>query len=157
MAQTHRDPERPDPAEPSRERVRETYVERRIRAAMDEGAFDDLPHKGRRLPLDDDSLAGDWAMAHHLLRNAGVAPPWIEADKIARGHLLELDRVLKRAPTFAGAARIRARAAVKRIVEAANRAITRLNVEAPTERQHRRLLSLEDELARFDRAVRNRP
>jgi hypothetical protein len=124
---------------------------------MDEGAFDDLPHQGRRLPLDDDSLAGDWAMAHHLLRNAGVAPPWIEADKIARGHLLELDRVLKRAPTFAGAARIRARAAVKRIVEAANRAITRLNVEAPTERQHRRLLSLEDELARFDRAVRDRP
>ncbi len=34
-----------------------------------------------------------------------------------------------------------------------NRAITRLNVEAPTERQHRRLVSLEDALARFDRAA----
>ena len=119
---------------------------------MDDGAFDDLPHQGRRLPLEDDSLAGEWAMAHRLLRNAGVAPPWIEADKAARGHLHELDRVLSRAPTL-GAARTRARADVARIVDAANRAITRLNVEAPTERQHRRLVSLEDALARFDRAA----
>jgi DnaJ-like protein len=153
MAAIHRDPERPDPAEPSRERVRETFVERRIRAAMDEGAFDDLPHQGRRLPLDDDSLAGEWAMAHHVLRNAGAAPPWIEADKVARGHLQELDRVLSRAPILGDAARTRARTDVVRIVEAANRAISRLNVEAPTEHQHRRLLSLEVALARFDRAV----
>jgi hypothetical protein len=153
MAQAHRDPERPDPAEPSRERVRETFVERRIRAAMDEGAFDDLPHQGRRLPLDDDSLAGEWAMAHHLLRNAGVAPPWIESDKVARHHVQELDRLLSRAPKLGGTARVRARSDVGRIVEAANRAIVRLNVEAPTERQHRRILSVEEELARFDRAV----
>ena len=156
MAPTHRDPERPDPAEPSRERVRETFVERRIRAAMDEGAFNDLPHQGRRLPLDDDSLAGEWAMAHHMLRNAGAAPPWIEADKIARGHLDELDRVLGRAPLLAGPARTRARAEVGRIVDAANRAISRLNVEAPTARQHRRLVSLEETLARFDRAAGDR-
>ena len=25
--------------------------------------------------------AGDWALAFHVLRNAGAAPPWIEADK----------------------------------------------------------------------------
>jgi hypothetical protein len=156
MAHMHRDPERPDPAEPSRERVRETFVERRIRVAMDDGAFDDLPHQGRRLPLEDDSLAGEWAMAHHLLRNAGVAPPWIEADNVARGHLHELDRVVSRATTLGGPARTRARADLARIVDAANRAIMRLNVEAPTERQHRRLVSLEDALARFDRAAEGR-
>jgi hypothetical protein len=69
-----RDPERPDPAEPSRERIRETLVERQIREAMEDGSFDDLPHRGRRLPIDDDSFAGTWALAHRMLKNAGVAP-----------------------------------------------------------------------------------
>jgi len=41
-----RDPERPDPAEPSRQRVRETLVERQIREAMDDGLFDGLPYQG---------------------------------------------------------------------------------------------------------------
>ena len=41
---------------------------------------------------------------------------------------------------------------LQRIVEAANRAITRLNLEAPTVRQHRRLLDLDRELAALARA-----
>jgi DnaJ homologue, subfamily C, member 28, conserved domain len=148
-----RDPERPDPAEPSRERVRETLIERRIRAAMDEGAFHGLPHQGRRLPLEDDSMAGDWAMAHRMLRNAGVAPPWIEADKIARDRLLDVERLHVRAATMSPLGRSRARAELEARVVAANRAIARVNGEAPTDRQHRRLLDLEVELERFDRAA----
>src|SRR5690242_20210329 len=92
-----RDPERPDPAEPSRQKVRETMVERQIREAIDDGRFDDLPHQGERLPVDDDALGGDWAMAHRILKNAGVAPAWIEADKQARALLDERDRLLERA------------------------------------------------------------
>jgi hypothetical protein len=153
MSPMHRDPERPDPAEPSRERVRDTFVERRIRAAMDEGAFDDLPHQGRRLPLEDDSLAGEWAMAHRLLRNAGAAPPWIEADKVARERLDEIETLISGASALNEFARLRARGRLAAAVEAANAAIARLNVEAPTPRQQRRLLRLEDELARFDRAA----
>ena len=87
-----RDPERPDPAEPSRQRSARAIVERQIREAMEEGAFDDLPHQGRQLPLEDDSAAGDWAMAHRMLKNAGVAPAWIEADKTVRRLLAERDR-----------------------------------------------------------------
>jgi hypothetical protein len=94
-----RDPERPDPAVPSRERIRETLVERQIRGAIEGGDFDDLPYKGRRLPLDDDSAAGDRALAHRILRNAGLAPAWIEADKSARALLDERDRLLARAPS----------------------------------------------------------
>ncbi|HEV8281842.1 MAG TPA: DUF1992 domain-containing protein [Candidatus Limnocylindrales bacterium] len=149
----HRDPERPDPAEPSRERVRETIVERRIRDAMDEGAFDGLPHQGRRLPLEDDSMAGDWAIAYRMLKSAGVAPPWIEADKVARDRLLEVENLRARAATMPRLARSRARAEFIGILEAANRAIALLNAEAPTDRQHRRPLDLAAELDRFDRTV----
>jgi DnaJ homolog subfamily C member 28 len=153
MVYRERDPERPDPSEPARERVREALIERQIRAAMDEGAFDDLPHQGLRLPIDDDSMADDWAMAHRMLKNAGVAPPWIEADKIARDRLAELDRLLGRAPWMSDFARSRARAELERLVGEANAAIERLNVEAPTDRQHRRPLELASELERFERVT----
>jgi hypothetical protein len=153
----HRDPERPDPAEPSRRHVREALVERRIREAMEDGRFDDLPHQGRRIPLEDDSLAGEWAMAHRLLKSAGMAPAWIEADKAARALLDERDRLLARAPRFSPYARTRARADLTRLVEAANRALLRVNIEAPTDRQQRRLLDPAVELARFERAARGEP
>ena len=41
-----------------------------------------------------------------------------------------------------------------RIVDAANRAIARVNAEAPTLRQHRRPLDLAAELERLERAAR---
>ena len=152
-----RDPERPDPAEPSRQKVRETLVERQIREAMEDGRFDALPHQGRRLPLVDDSLAGDRAMAHRLLKNAGVAPAWIEADKAVRALLDERDRFLARAPRLTPRGRARARTELTRLVDAANRAIVRVNIEAPTDRQQRRLLDRDVELARFERAARGEP
>jgi hypothetical protein len=145
-----RDPERPDPAEPSRERIRESLVERQIREAMADGSFDDLPHQGRRLPLEDDAWAGDRAMAHRMLRNAGVAPPWIEADKDVRARLAERDRLLAWAAGLPASGRAGARAEMVRIVDAANRAIARVNLDAPTDRQHRRPLDLETELRRLD-------
>jgi DnaJ-like protein len=152
-----RDPERPDPAEASRQKVRETMVERQIREAIDDGRFDDLPYEGERLPIDDDTLGGEWAMAHRMLKNAGVAPAWIEADKQARALLDERDRLLERAPRLSPLGRRRGRDELGRIVEAANRAIMRVNIEAPTDRQQRRLLDLEVELARFERAARAEP
>ena len=152
-----RDPERPDPAEPSRQKVRETLVERQIREAMDDGRFDGLPHQGERLPLEDDSLSGDRAMAHRLLKNAGVAPGWIEADKHARTLIDEGDRLIGRAHRLTPYARMRARDELRRVVDAANRAILRVNIEAPTDRQQRRLLDVEREMARFERAARGKP
>ena len=153
----HRDPERPDPADPSRERIRETLVERQIRTAIDEGSFEALPYQGSRLPLEDDSAAGDRALAHRMLRNAGVAPGWIEADKTVRALLDERERLLARAPRMSPLARPRAHGEMRRLVEAANRAILRVNIEAPTDRQHRRSLDLEVELARFERGTRGEP
>lgn len=130
----------------------ESIVERQIREAMDEGRFDELPYHGEPLPVDDDSAAGERALGFRVLRNAGVAPPWIEADKEVRALLTDRDALLARAVGAGVSARPRLRRELEGIVVAANRAIERLNSEAPTERQHRRLLDLGEELRRMESA-----
>jgi Domain of unknown function (DUF1992) len=151
-----RDPEQPEPARPAREGVRETLIERKIREAMAEGAFDDLPHQGTRLPLDDDSAAGEWALAYRMLRNAGAAPPWIESDKAARALFDERDRLFARTARQGPSSLARARVELTRIVDAANRAVARVNAEAPTSGQHRRPLDLAAELDRLERVAASR-
>ncbi len=118
----------------------ESLVERQIRDAMEQGAFTDLPYQGERLPIEDDSAAGEWAMAYHMLRSAGAAPPWIESDKEARRQLAALEALIERAPRMSPLSHRRAREDLAKIVAAANRAIERVNAEAPTDRQHRRPL-----------------
>ena len=137
--------------------MRETLIERQIREAMDDGRFDGLPHQGARLPLEDDSAAGDRAMAHRVLRNAGVAPGWIEADKTVRELLAERDRLMARAPRTSALGRMRGREDLRRLIDATNRAILRVNIEAPTDRQQRRPLDVDVELARFETAARGEP
>lgn len=132
----------------------ESLVERQIREAMEAGAFDDLPYRGEPLPIEDDSAAGEWAMAHRILRNAGVAPPWIESDKEARRALAALDALLDRAARTSAGSRDRIRRDHRAAVDAANRAIERVNAEAPTDRQHRRVLDPDLERERLERSFR---
>jgi transposase len=120
---------------------------------MADGRFDDLPHQGRRLPIEDDAAAGDWALAFRMLRNAGVAPPWIEADKAVRELLEARERLFAKARRSQPASRQRLRAELERLVRDLDRAIARVNAEAPTDRQHRRPLVLADELAQLDAAI----
>ena len=139
-----------NPWQPSRE----SLIDRQIREAQEAGAFDDLPFRGERIPLEDDSAAGDWALANHILRNANMVPPWIATDKEVRDLLGRRDAILARAQR-SGATTIgreRDRAELGRIVEDANRAIAILNSEAPTDRQHRRRLDIASELAVLARA-----
>jgi hypothetical protein len=132
----------------------ESLTERQIREAMEKGAFDDLPHQGERLPIEDDSAAGDWAMAHRMLKNAGVAPPWIESDKEVRRLLAELDRLLERAPGLSVSGRERLRREHAAMVVNVNRAIARVNAEAPTDRQHRRPIDPVEAGQRLERAFK---
>lgn len=132
--------------------MRETLVERQIREAMEEGAFDGLPHQGRPLPLEDDSAAGAWALAHRMLKNAGAAPPWVESDKEVRALLARRDERLARAPLVGPLSRPRVRVEFGELIVAINRAIARVNAEAPTDRQHRRPLDPVVEMARLEAA-----
>jgi hypothetical protein len=146
-----RRPQEPDAAA-SRLAARELLVDRQIREAQEAGAFDDLPYRGERIPLGDDSAAGDWALAHRMLKNASMVPPWIATDREVRELLARRDAILERAPRSSAIGRARDRRELEDVVAAANRAITILNHEAPTDRQHRRRLDLESELAALDRA-----
>ncbi len=57
-------------------------AESKIRAAMANGEFDNLPGYGRPLPLEDLSRVPDeLRMGFKLLRNAGYLPPELEARK----------------------------------------------------------------------------
>ena len=57
-------------------------AEERIREAQREGAFDDLPGKGKPLQLEDQSLIPeDLRMSYHILKNAHVLPPEAELRK----------------------------------------------------------------------------
>jgi hypothetical protein len=54
----------------------------RIRAAMDEGLFDDLPGKGKPLNLEDDSsVPEDMRLTFKILKNAGCLPIEMEVRK----------------------------------------------------------------------------
>lgn len=120
---------------------------------MDEGAFEALPYQGERLPVEDDSAAGDWAMAHRMLKSAGLAPPWVESDKEVRRLLAELDAIVERAPRTSTPSRGRLRRDHEATVQAANQAIQRANAQAPTDRQHRRPLDPAAEADRLERAL----
>jgi DnaJ-like protein len=135
----------------------ETLIDRQIREAVDDGRFENLPHQGEPLPNDDNPHAGEWGLAFHMLKNAGVAPPWIEADKMVRALLERRDSILARAtadPPPSEFARQRDHRALERLVSEVNASIARVNAEAPSTRQHRQPLVLADELARYDEACR---
>jgi hypothetical protein len=130
----------------------ETLTERLIREAQDAGAFSDLPHRGAPLPAEDDVHAGEMALAFRVLRNAGAAPPWIEASKEARRIEDEVEAIIDRAGNRTGLGRSRAR---ERLVELARQHATvveRLAILAPTPRQHRGRLDVDALLCRFDEA-----
>lgn len=133
----------------------ETLIDRQIREAMAEGQFDNLPFQGEPLPNDDNPYAGDANLAYHVLKNAGVAPPWIESDKVVREILAKRDAILERAARGEAPSdltRRRDRAALEALVTGINAAIARVNAEAPTDRQHRRPIAVAEILTRYDEA-----
>ncbi|MBU1041407.1 MAG: DUF1992 domain-containing protein [Proteobacteria bacterium] len=60
----------------------ERLAEERIQRAQEEGAFDDLPGRGRPLDLEDDAhVPEDLRMAWRVLKNAGCLPPELLAQR----------------------------------------------------------------------------
>jgi hypothetical protein len=128
----------------------ETLTERLIREAQEAGQFDDLPHRGEPLHVEDETLAGEMAMAYRVLRNAGAAPPWVEADKEARRIEAEIEALVGRADLLGGLARQRARARLRDLIRAHRIVVDRLSILAPTPRQQRRHVDEAVLLARLD-------
>ena len=57
-------------------------IDEQIRKAIQEGAFDNMPGKGKPLDLDINPYEeADWGMAFRMLRSSGYTLPWIETRR----------------------------------------------------------------------------
>src|SRR5258708_20773892 len=63
----------------------EIIADRKIRDAQEEGAFDDLPGKGKPLKLEfDPRIPPEQRAAYRLMKEAQLLPDWIQLDKEVR-------------------------------------------------------------------------
>jgi DnaJ family protein C protein 28 len=142
----------------------ESLIDQKIREAMEQGEFDDLPGKGKPLdtsenPFEDPELR----LAHRMLRNAGFAPSWIEERKdidsefeIARNQLSQVWTVLRNAlgTDNERGARARWEKALTSFREQAgelNRRIVAWNLKVPAAGFQRRLIDIEKEVSQVER------
>ena len=79
-----------------RGRKYQDYVEELIHEAQERGEFSHLPGSGKPLQLDDNPYAGDNAMAYHLLKSNGFAPPEVELANEIRKEREHAEAKLKR-------------------------------------------------------------
>jgi hypothetical protein len=135
---------------------RETLVERLIREAQERGEFDDLGPRGR-LEVDENPYAGDRALAFHLLRNAGVAPPWIEADREARARLEDIEALVAHSLGASAAGLAMRHRRLDELIDAYAAAVATLNAQAPSARLHRRPADRAALHAALDRGARGDP
>lgn len=149
MSPIHRDGAGDETAAPSWE----SLTDRLIREAQERGEWETGGWAGRRLPAQDGAYEGELAAGHAVLRNAGVAPSWIETDKEARRLLVERDRLVLVAgrTSAAGAAALRARFAA--LLAELDAVLLRLETEAPTPAQQRPPLDREAQMAALERAL----
>ena len=134
----------------------ESLVEKKIREAMAEGEFDDLPGKGKPVDLSENPFEDpELRLAHRLLRNAGFAPAFIEERKEIDTGIESARTTLARAwaiyqGTQAGRADgealwERALEEFRERIRALNKRIQLYNLKIPSAAFHRRLVDPQTE------------
>ncbi len=78
----------------------ENWLEQSIREAQQRGEFDNLSGQGKPQDLTVDHNAGDWDSGFRILKNNGLAPAWIEADKEIRAEQAALSALAERTAAF---------------------------------------------------------
>jgi hypothetical protein len=114
----------------------ESIAGRKVREAMERGEFDNLPDKGKPIPLDRNPFEDPsmWT-AHHLLQVNGFAPAWIEEAR-------EIDAEVARFQAMRSASvRPNAEEFRKQAVEL-NRRILAYNLKCPSAQFHRRMVEV---------------
>ncbi len=149
-----------------------SLVEQQIHEAQERGAFDHLPGAGRPLDLTPNPYAQDQEMAFKILKDAGLAPEWIELGKVIRNRLeraratlahqrdgrrARLTELEGRSDGWAKAERQRAlvgweQAAkgFRQEIDQVNRVIVEYNLKAPGAQFQRSLIDGEREIARLE-------
>jgi len=147
-------------------------IEEKIRAAQQEGKFDNLKGQGKPLSLDDNPFEDPaMQMAHTLLKDNGFRPDWLEDDVQLREKLQQTRAALARALEWRNAelaglgSRADAEAAEKRAflngewlravaqfreaIAAINRGIANLNLKVPGAQFQRMKVDVEAELQKI--------
>src|SRR5690242_12779720 len=83
----------------------ESWVDHLIVNAQEQGAFDNLSSHGKPLKLEDAPFGGGREVGFGLMKNAGVAPFWIEFEKEMRAASEAMAQLLDRAVETAKAMR----------------------------------------------------
>jgi len=142
----------------------ESLIDQKIREAIEQGEFDDLPGKGQPIdtsvnPFEDPELR----LAHRMLRNAGFAPSWIEERKdIDSEFETALNRMSRTWTVLQNAigaehepgARARWEKALTLFRKQAaelNRRITTWNLKVPAAGFQRSLIDIEKEISQVER------
>ena len=131
----------------------ETAVDKQIREAQERGDFDNLPGQGRPLPRE--PWEGDWALAHHVLRQAGETLLWISLARDIEAAQTKLDALLREAPTVSYAQRGRARERYLREAAVLDKLLQEYAFVVPSRRLERGRLPPHIAAAQFDAATRS--
>lgn len=141
----------------------ESLVDQKIREAMEQGEFDDLPGLGEPIdtsvnPFEDPEMR----LAHRMLRNAGFAPSWIEERKdieaefeIARNQLARVWTIRENARGTEHERKAqtlweKALTSFRTQLAELNRRITAWNLKIPAAGFQRRRIDIEEEVSRIE-------
>jgi DnaJ homolog subfamily C member 28 len=135
-----------------------------IQNAIKQGAFDNLPGKGKPLDLNESAFIDpEWRLAFHVLQENGFAPEFIERRKSIEMELASAREMLARAGDWRARALQngelsswvngewkKARTRFEEIVSKLNKEIRDHNLSIPTPAFHRKLIDLEAELSNLE-------
>jgi DnaJ homolog subfamily C member 28 len=139
----------------------EAIVERKIREAMEEGAFQNLEGAGKPLPLEEDPFENPtMRQAHRLLRHNGFSLPWIEERKELQAAVEKLRGDFTRCagkycratadhPSALRDEDAQVLGEFRRQVRELNRRIAVFNLKSPSTRFHLALLDAEGEIGKL--------
>ncbi len=119
-----------------------------IRHAMQEGAFDNLPGKGKPLNLDvNPHEPEELRLAYRMLHSNGYTLPWLELRKEIEESLekarADIREVWQRGDKRRWDARL---AEFQHQIEALNKQIFQYNLQAPSTQFHRPMIDLAQEI-----------
>ncbi len=155
----------------------EGVVDKQIRDAIKQGDFERLKNAGKPLDLSEDAFTPrDWRLAYKILKDAGVAPEWIQESKELRGEIDALADWLarqarslreraasinRRTPDqmiveYEGMARTREEVVAQFRERAAvlNKQIDTFNLKAPSARLHHPRIRIQEQIAEFEKTSR---
>ncbi len=128
----------------------DTWIDRAIREAQRRGDFDNLPGAGKPLAVEENPFAGELSTAFGILKNAGMAPPWIELQKEINKEQARLETWLRNANgrwrRANAAEQARLRNEYRERIADLNRLLLRYNLSVPQAAGQLPMLRMQDEL-----------